>query len=359
MTKDEFVVQLDRAAGSLGDGYPVSTALLRHMADALRRGEPEWWKRAQKAWESRTFVAWTEAWTLLLTAIHADVLGDAESPLGHYFPSCGGTPEADPTSVFGRYLADLPREFFDKLKRAERRTFVAARAPLWIPPAASFFQRRGLPYYLVEVGAGAGLNLAADIWAPGREKLDVSLIAARIGLDPIPLNLEDINDRRWLTAGHFTEAVRDIQQLDQIVDVVIKRMRQEAAYIQLAPCEMRLAPAFIAKNIPSDDKDVGLLVYNMAATSRMDDAAYRAFYADMAQMLAPWGDRGLWLEVENVRGELYSTTFQALLHRPDGSGVLNDFVMARFDFIANRVGYLADATDKFLEVAPAGKAAKK
>jgi hypothetical protein len=116
--------------------------------------------------------------------------------------------------------------------------------------------------------------------------------------------------------------------------------------------EARLAPAFIAKNIPSDDKDVGLLVFNMGTTGRMNDKEYQAFYADMGQLLAPWGDRALWLEVETVRREFFSTTFEVMLHRPASNNLLNDFVSARFDFLLNKVGYLADATDQFLETAP-------
>jgi hypothetical protein len=358
MTKQEFIVQLDRGSASLAE-LPVTAAMLRHMADALRKGDPEWWKRTQKAWEQRKFVAWTEAWALFLTAVHTDVLGDADSPLQPYFPSCGGTAEADPTSVFARYLADLPKEFFDRIKRGHRRTFVASRAPVWMPSALSYFHRRRLPYYLVEIGAGGGLNLAADLFAPPQKEFDARLIAARIGLDPVPLQLEDINDRRWLTAGHFPEAAAEIHGLDRIVDLVAKRMREEAAFIQLAPTDTDQAPAFIAKNIPSDDNDVGLLVYNMGVTARMTDAEYTAFYADMGQLLAPWGDRGLWLEVENVRGEMYSTTFQGLLHRPAGGGLLNDHVMVRFDFVTNQIVYDVPAIDRFLEVAPAPKPGAK
>lgn len=357
MTKQEFIVQLDRGSASLPD-LPVTAALLRHMSESLKKGDPEWWKRTQKAWEGRKFVAWTEAWALFLTAVHADVLGDADSPLESYFPSCGGTAEADPTTVFARYLADLPKEFFDKIKRGHRRTFVAARAPLWIPVGMSYFQRRrGLPYYLVEVGAGGGLNLGADLFTPVKE-FDASLVAARIGLDPVPLRLDDINDRRWLTAGHFPESMAEIQNLDRIVELVSKRMREEAAFIQLAPNDAGHAPAFIAKNIPSDDPDVGLLVYNMGTTSRMTDAEYQAYYADMGQMLAPWGDRGVWMEVENVRGEMYSTTFQGLLHRPDPAGGLRSFTMVRFDFATNKIDFNPELIDKFLETQPAPKAAK-
>lgn len=350
LSKADFIVQLDRAAASLAE-RPVAAALLRHMADALRRGEPDWWKRTQKAWEGRKFFAWTEPWTLFLAVVHADVLADADSPLAPYFPSCGGTPEADPGTVFGRYLADLPREFFEQLKTGHRRTFVASRAPLWLPAAAGYFQTRGLPYYAVEINSGGGLNLAADLYAPSKE-FDPGLVAARIGLEPTPLRLEEAADRRWLTAAHLPDSVGEIQQLEQVMDMVAKRMREEAAFIQLAACETEDAPSFLAKNIPSDEKDVGLLVFNMATTGRMTDAAYRAYAADMAQMLAPWGDRGLWVEVENVRGELYSTTFQGLLHRPDGGGNFKSETFVRYDFATRQINFDAEATARFLYVEP-------
>jgi hypothetical protein len=358
LSKADFITQLDRGAATLGEALPVSSALLRYMAAALRQGDPAWWQRTQKAWESRAFVNWAEAWTLFLTAVHADALGDEESPLAPYFPSCGGTPEADPSTVFARYLNDLPREFFDQLKSGHRRTFVPTRAPLWMPPVLPFFQNRALPYYLVEVNSGGGLNLAADLFSESKF-LAADLIAARIGLEPSPLNLEDIGHRRWLTAGILPENTADIAKLDQVVDVVAKRMRTEAAFIQLAQCETAMAPAFIAKNIPSDDTDVGLFVFNMATTGRMTDAEYAAYANDMAQMLAPWGERGLWLEVETVRGELYSTTFQGVLHRPDGGGRLKSFVMVRYDFVTRRIQFDEKASDAFLTVAPPPKPAPR
>jgi hypothetical protein len=363
LSKADFIVQLDRGAASLGEARPVTAALLRHLAESLRRGEPDWWKRAQKSWESRTFAHWTEAWTLLLTAVHADVLSDADSPLAPYFPSCGGTAEADPSTVFERYLKDLPREFFEQLRRGHRRTFVPTRAAVWIPPASSYFQRRGLPYYLVEINSGGGLNLAADLYSSllPPKVFAADLIAARIGLEPQPLQLEDIEHRRWLTASHFPDSVIEIRGLDHVIDLVAKRMREEAAFIQLAPCDTEMAPAFIAKNIPSDDDDVGLFVFNMATTSRMTDAQYQAFYADMAEMLKPWGNRGLWLEVENVRGEMYSTTFQGVLHRPDPAAPtgLRSFVMVRYDLGTGQMSMDLPAGDRFLEVAPPPKGAKR
>ena len=345
ISKDEFIAQLDRATSAM-QGLPVSSALLRQLSDGLKKGEPPWWKGVQKAWESRRFVAWTEAWGLFLTAVHYDVLGDAKSTLAAYFPSCGGTDEADPSTVFARYLEELPREFFDQLRTGQRRVFVPQRAPVWLLPAATYFQRRGLPYYVVEINAGAGLNLAADLLYP-QKGFDSELIAARIGLDAAPLQLEDSGHRRWLTAALMPEEIGDIKELDRAMDAVSQRQGKEANFIQLAACPAEKAPGFIGKNIPADDPDVGIFVFNMGVTVRMSEGDYQKFRARMTQELKAWGDRALWLEVENVRGETYSTTYQALLHKPV-DGAFQDMIMLLFDVGTRRVASDAAQLEKFL-----------
>ena len=46
---------------------------------------------------------------------------------------------------------------FERLKIGHRRSYVAARAPLWMIPGGVFFQRkRKMPFYLVQIGAGLG-----------------------------------------------------------------------------------------------------------------------------------------------------------------------------------------------------------
>ena len=47
-------------------------------------------------------------------------------------------------------------------------------------------------------------------------------------------------------------------------------------------------------------------------------------------MLKGWGERALWVEVESVRGETYSTTYQLRAHRVLG-GQLSSLVMASVD----------------------------
>ncbi|MEQ1919759.1 MAG: DUF2332 family protein, partial [Elusimicrobiota bacterium] len=329
MTKEEFVSQLERGAIQ-SSALPVTSAILSWTADQLKRGDPAWWKPIAKAWEKRNFVAWSEAWSLYLTCLHFEALSDAECQLVPYFPSCGGTPEADPSLALARFLAEPPPSFFANLRDGHRRTYIAGRSIMWTGPATLFFQRRDLPYYLVEVNAGAGVNLAADIVHPSKA-FDSALISARVGLEYRPLQTEDIADRRWLTAGIWPDNLDAIAELDVALDKIAQCTSREAAFLQLAACPPEKAAAFVTKNIPSDDPEVGLLIFNMGTTVRMSDADYASYAASMTAMLKGWGERGLWVEVESVRGETYSTTMQLRVHRVLG-GQLRSLVIASLDF---------------------------
>lgn len=326
---------------------PVTSVILRWTAEQLKRGEPPWWKYIAKAWEKRPFVAWTEAWSLYLTALHFEALNDAECPLVPFFPSCGGTAEADPSPGLARFLNAPTKTFFENLRDRHRRTYIQPRSMLWATPATLFFQRRGLPYYVVETNSGAGLNLAADVVTKIAD-FDSSLIAARIGLDPQPLDVSDIVHRRWLTSCIFPDDLEGISRLDSTIEAVQERAKKDAAFLQLAPCPAEKAAAFISKNIPSDDPDVGLLLFNMGATVRMTDPEYAAYAQSIAAMLKNWGDRGLWVEAESVRGETYSMTLQLRAHRLIG-GSLRSFVMGAFDLGASKYVY-SEASAQFLEV---------
>jgi hypothetical protein len=347
MTKEEFVNQLERAALTM-PGLPVSSALVCTLCDQLKVGEPPWWKGVCRAWEKRKFVAWTEAWGLFLSCVHFEALSDSKNPLVPYFPSCGGTDEADPSRALLKFLSELPPTFFEHLKTGHRRPYIELRAPLWIDPARMFFQSRSLPFYLVEVNAGGGLNLAADIIVP-QKGFDSELLAARIGLDPVPLLLEDIVERRWLTAALLPDQMPLIQALDRAIEVVLEKSRKEAAFIQLAQCSPELAAKFIAKNIPADDKDVGILVLNMGATARMSDKEYEDYKKGMAATMKPWEDRALWVEFESVRGEMYSTTYQLRVFRCM-EGELRLYVMASFDFNAKATLFDQEDSERFLKV---------
>ncbi|MBI5623132.1 MAG: DUF2332 family protein [Elusimicrobia bacterium] len=353
MQKPDFIAQLDRGASA---ATPLNAALLGHLSKELRKGDPAWWKETARAWEKRGFVAWDEAWTLFLTCLHFEALNNPECPLGPYFPSCGGTDEADPSVGLAKFLAAPSGSFFENLHDGVRRAFVPLRSFLWTAPAALFFLKRELSFYLVEVDAGAGLNLVGDLLYP-LKNFDSSFISARIGLDPKPLEMHDIYHRRWVTAGLMPDNMKSIAELDKAVEFVMASVKDDPSFLQLVPCACDKALRFIGKNIPSDDPDVGILFMNMGVTCRMTDERYAAFSRSVAEALTPWGDRGLWVEVEAVRGELYSTTYQLRLHRVVG-GALSTVVMSSIDVAAGKI-LDHEGADRFLSFGkPAPKKAK-
>lgn len=345
LTRQEFVAQLERASQRVAD-YPVTTALLRAMAEVLKQGEPAWWLKTAKAWERRRFVAWHEPWGLFLTAVHYEALKDPENPLVPYFPSCGGTPEADPGRALMRFLGEADSGFYARLEKGHRRNYVPARAGWWVMPAVNFFHSRDMPYYLIETDAGAGLNLAADITAK-LQGFDSDLISARIGLDPEPLDLQDIDQRRWLTAALYPDDLQTIGRLDEAADILAARQSKEAAFIQLAPCAAELVPGFIRKNVPVDE-ECGVLLLNMVSTGRLNDLQYQAYCSEIARLMQDWGGRVLWLEIEMVRGELYSTTYQFRMQRLI-DGVPKTHIASSIDFGAKTAQMDEKATLAFLK----------
>ena len=344
MNKPLFLSQLERAEATFSV-LPVTQALLRTLRSELAKGDPPWWLATQKAWEKRRFVGWMEAWGLFVSCLHFEALNDAQSPFVPYFPSCGGTDEADPAGALLKFLADAPPSFYQNLQKARRRPFLWSRTTLWIPPALLYFQRRGLPYYLAQSGAGAGLDLAADKTL-GYKGFDSELILGRVGVDSEPLALEDIRDRRWLTASLFPDQIRPIRVLDHALRKAREIEQRDAGWIQLAKCRENLAAAFLTKNLPAED-DAGLLLFNMGVTDLLSDEEYRDYQAQAARMMAPWGDRALWVEVEHVRGELYSTTLQLRVWKL-AEGALDGLVMASFDQGAGTIDFNEEAAAKFL-----------
>jgi hypothetical protein len=350
VTREEFAAQCERGAQLTAGALPVTGAILAWTAAQLKKGEPGWWKPLAKAWDKRAFHSWTDAWALWMACFHYEALNDAECPLVPYFPSCGGTAEADPSVAVARFLQAPPPSFYDNLRERQRRPYAGKLSALWMTPAALFFQTRRLSYYLVEADAGAGLDLAADIAVPVRG-FRSDLIDARVGLDPAPLVMEDLFQRRWLTACQNPEGGAGIAMLDHAIEKVIAANKEDASFIQLAPCAAAKAPAFIAKNIPVDQES-GLLVLNIGATGRMDDAGYAAYAKGMLATLSRWGDRGLWVEVETVRGEAFSLTFELRAHRAQ-DGQLRSMTLASISFETGVTQYDADAAGAFL--APAAK----
>lgn len=351
ISREDFTGVLSRAAAGL-EKSPVSGAILRYCLEELKKGEPAWWKGVEKAWAKRVFNYWNEPWQLFLAAVHFEALNDEKNPLIPYFPSCGGTAEADPAKPLEKFLAKPPESFFENLETRHPRHYFFAFVHLWVVPAMRFFARRGLPYYFVQLNAGAGLDLIADLTTSlDVEDDDRDLVAARIGLDPAPLLVEDIVQRRWMTAGIFPENLAAIEALDKAIDALLEGKRRDPNFVQLVPCLPKSYLGFIEANIPAGDPDAGLLLFTASYSNKLDDAAYAKFKGEVAALLAPWEDRGLWLELEPVRGEIYSTTAQLIAHRIS-KGAMAEKVLYRFDGISMEPTISWEGADAFLDLAP-------
>jgi hypothetical protein len=344
--KFAFISQLEHAASN-AQGVPVTGGMLRFLALELQKSDPPWWKHTAKAWDKRVFVNWAEAWEIFLAAVHYEALSDAKNQLVPYFPSCGGTDEADPSTGLAQFLKDPPQSFFDNLKGAHKRIYLAPRARFWTSLSQFFFQTRQLPFYFLQINAGAGLDMAADLFKPVKG-FNPSLIEARIGLDHFPLDIHDINHRRWLTACYLPDQMPLIAEFDDASATLLKRLNKEPDFIQIFPSYPEQAPKFLAENLPAEE-DVGLLVMNMATSGRMTDAEYSRYQRNMFAAMKPWGERALWIELENVRGEIYSATLELRAWRLEGpKSEPRGQVIARFDFAARTTGYNKDVVSRFL-----------
>lgn len=164
---------------------------------------------------------------LLFAAIHDTLLDGAEHPLRDYYASLVPEPR-DPTDVRPSLL-DFIHTHHDRLDELIRTRLVqtnvirraaALRYTLW-----AIRRHTDQPIHLVEVGASAGLLLAADryryrigdrefghpesavvidsAWRaehPVPDLDDIAPLASRIGIDLNPVDVTDPDQRRWLTA---------------------------------------------------------------------------------------------------------------------------------------------------------------
>lgn len=329
---------------------PVSSAILRYVADQLKKGDPPWWQHTFKAWEERKSRVWSETWGLFLASLHYEALSDAKNPLARYFPSCGGTAEADPAPALTNFLASPPASFFEHLRKGELRAYHPQMATYWTGPAHLFFGERELPYYLVEINAGAGLNLVGDLTVARQfTDFDPSLVEARVGLDSQPLLMEDISQRRWLTAGVLPDNGLRIVALDRAIEALSQAKRRDLNFVQLLECPLENTPKFIVKNIPCGDLEVGLLVFNLMTTSDMLPAAYQAFSGGMLEMMRAWGTRALWVEGEVIPGEYNSRIVQQRAHFVD-NGLFKTVEFGRYDFMRGKQSFNTDKARRDLIV---------
>jgi hypothetical protein len=159
---------------------------------------------------------------VLLAAVHYLLLGGLDHPLADVY---AGRSSADPGPLFRDVCVAHRDEVLELLATRRTQTNECGRSAVIVPGLAWASQRAREPLALLDVGASAGLNLLCDRYridygaagATGPSGSPVRIqcrvlhgsppvaaptpeLAARVGLDRAPLDLDDPDATQWLLA---------------------------------------------------------------------------------------------------------------------------------------------------------------
>ncbi|MBI4347097.1 MAG: DUF2332 family protein [Elusimicrobia bacterium] len=294
-----FRRQLAKHLEYIGDRSPLASSMLRAIDADLGSGAP-WFERLARAWSGRDFGPHYEAPGLLLAGIHREALA--------------GKFRLDDGDAAGAFLRDAAQGFFEDLAGERLQGNQPPRAVAWLLPACAGFMPRGTPFHLVELGTSAGLLLVGD-YLPRTMKLLTAEgapaeepprwrdapypVLSRHGLDVRPRRVQDPADLLWLKACVWPDDVERMKRLEEAARLFASLAREKTGP-RLHERSFAGMPAWLAENLRPHAEE-GLLVFNAQAADFLPQAGYDALKDGVAKALEPWGDRGLWVELEYPR----------------------------------------------------------
>ena len=167
---------------------------------------------------------------LVLAAVHYLVLGGLDHSLTDVY---AGRSDADPAPLFRDLCLSHRDRLLELLATRRTQTNEVGRSAVLGPALSVVADRLGTPLALVDVGSSAGLNLRCDhyrldygeLGATGPADAPVSIgcrvvagrppvadrlppIAARVGIDRAPVDLDDPDATRWLLACTWPDTAR-------------------------------------------------------------------------------------------------------------------------------------------------------
>lgn len=155
----------------------------------------------------------------LLGSVHRMVLERQAGGLATYYPSVGGTWEAESgVPAFLHLLEEQPEAVRAWLDRLPQTNEVGRAAAL-----AGGLQRLGGPVRLFEIGASAGLNLLVEHHA-FLEGASVLRIEHRVGCDLRPIDPTTTEGRLALTAYVWPDQAARIERLRAALDIAQRHL---------------------------------------------------------------------------------------------------------------------------------------
>jgi len=298
------------------------------------------------AWRHRTFFAWWERPLLLLAALRHDALRDVGHPLHAAFADDPPRAEAVTARALAAALDGSRERVFDALAHRSVQTNETSRAVAWLWPAHLAGLSHGARRVaLADVGASAGLNLAADllppIWtdetgAPLEVALGVAAVA-RIGLDPVPLDATRDEDAEWLRACVWPGNAERLARLEAAL-VAFRAARPRPDGPVLAAVAATAVPARLDL-LSTAVRDALVLAYQTVVRDFLSPDDRAEYEAGMRSWLAtqPPG-HALWIELEAASdGAGPEAPAELVAHLRSRSGALEDLALARCGFHPRRI----------------------
>lgn len=187
---------------------------------------------------------------MLFGAVQALMLRHADAPLTAFYASLAPTPRpaAEAFPAFRAFCRDHREAIAGILRARVVSTNEVARCACLLPAFGLVARRAGEPFNLIEIGSSAGLLLHWDRYAydygtagrlgPEAARLTLACealgtvmpplpnrlpaVATRLGIDPVPLDPGDPDDRAWLRALVWPEQHARRAQLDAALDIAAK-----------------------------------------------------------------------------------------------------------------------------------------
>jgi hypothetical protein len=295
-----FAEDITRQRDFVAERVPVYGALL----DLVLAHAAEIEARLAEAWRGRSFMAWYERPLLLLASLRYDALSE-----GATHPLYPALVDADLRDLaIERLLPALAPErarCMHALRLRAVQTNETSRAIAWLLPASILTETRpGAALALADMGASAGLNLAADrLPRPWRDEHGADLpcvplpdIVARWGYDVAPLDASNPDHARWLEACVWPGEHQRPARLAQAFEA-FTALRATAAPPHMLAVRARDMPARLEEACARLEADVPVLAYQTVVRDYLP-ADERNVYEEGMRTWLTARPGALWVQLE-------------------------------------------------------------